>query len=212
MDKSGFFITFEGPEGAGKSTQLRLLQEYISNSGKKCLITREPGGTPVAEQLRELIKHHNGDENIYDESELLLIEAARAQHVRHFIEPAVKRGEVVLCDRFYDSTTAYQGYARKVDLAKLKMLNEFAVGDCKPDLTILLDLTPEQGFERTANREETQNVHDRFELENIDFHRAVRQGFLEIAEAEPDRVKIVSAVGAPDEIHHRIVEFVKDVI
>jgi dTMP kinase len=212
MNKTGCFITFEGPEGAGKSTQLRLLKEYIDSSGRECLLTREPGGTPVAEQLRELIKHHNGEETIFDETELLLIEAARAQHIRYFIEPAVKRGAVVLCDRFYDSTTAYQGYARKMNLDKLDFLNEFAVGNCKPDLTILLDLSPEDGFKRTSIREETQNIHDRFELENIDFHRNVRNGFLEIAKNEPQRVKVVSALGTPEKIHEQIVELVKNVI
>ena len=212
MAKSGFFITFEGPEGAGKSTQLRLLKDYITDRGRECLLTREPGGTPVAEQLRNLIKHHQGDEPVFDESELLLIEAARAQHVRFLIEPAVKSGKVVLCDRFYDSTTAYQGYARGMDLKTLEQLNDFATGDCKPHLTILLDLTPEEGFERTAGRAETQNVHDRFELENLDFHRAVRNGFLKIAEQDPQRVKIVSAAGTPEEIHRQIVEIVKDVI
>jgi len=208
----GCFITFEGPEGAGKSTQLRLLKDYINSRERECMITREPGGTPVAEQLREVIKHHNTEEPIFDESELFLLEAARAQHVRYIIEPAVKRGAVVLCDRFYDSTTAYQGYARGMDLEKLKFLNDFAVGSCKPNLTILLDLSPEEGFERTAVREETQNIHDRFELENLDFHRAVRNGFLEIAKNEPERVKIVSAMGTPEEIHRKIMEFVKDVI
>ncbi len=209
---NGCFITFEGPEGAGKSTQLRLLKDYISRRGRECLITREPGGTPVAEQLRELIKHHNGEEAIFDESELFLLEAARAQHVRYLIEPAVKRGAVVLCDRFYDSTNAYQGYARGMDLNKLNLLNDFAVGSCKPVLTILLDLPPEEGFKRTARREETQNTHDRFEMEDIDFHRAVRNGFLEIARREPQRVKIVSAIGAPEQIHRKIVEFVENVI
>jgi dTMP kinase len=212
MNKSGCFITFEGPEGAGKSTQLGLLKNYITSCGRECIITREPGGTPVAEQLRELIKHHNGEEKIFDESELLLLEAARIQHVRYLIAPALKRGVVVLCDRFYDSTTAYQGYARKMDLEKLEFLNNFAVGSCKPILTILLDLPPEEGFKRTATREETQNIHDRFELENLEFHSSVRAGFLEIAKCEPERVKVVSALGAPEEIHRKIVEFAKNVI
>ena len=209
---NGCFITFEGPEGAGKSTQLRLLKNYIDSRKRECLITREPGGTLIAEQLRELIKHHNCEEPIFNESELLLLEAARAQHVRHLIEPAVKRGAVVLCDRFYDSTTAYQGYARGMDMEKLKLINAFAVGSCKPTLTILLDLSPEEGFERTATREETQNIHDRFELENLEFHRAVRNGFLKIASNEPERVKIVSAMGSQEEIHQKIMELVKNVI
>ncbi|MFA6715550.1 MAG: dTMP kinase [Victivallales bacterium] len=208
----GCFITFEGPEGAGKSTQLRLLGEYIKKLGRECLTTREPGGTPIAEQLRGVIKHHDSQEPLFDESELLLIEAARAQHVRYLIKPAVERGTIVLCDRFYDSSTAYQGYARGMELQKVKLLNEFVAGNCKPDLTILLDLSPENGFRRTVTREETQNTHDRFELENLAFHLAVRNGFLEIARNEPGRVKIVDATGTPEEIHRQIVELVKDVI
>ncbi|MDD5727852.1 MAG: dTMP kinase, partial [Victivallales bacterium] len=114
--------------------------------------------------------------------------------------------------RFYDSTTAYQGYARGMDLKTLELLNDFAAGPCKPGLTILLDLPPETGFERTAERHDTRNVHDRFEIENLDFHRAVRNGFLEIARREPERIKIVSAVGSPEEVHNRIVEIVRNVI
>ncbi|MDD5599824.1 MAG: dTMP kinase [Victivallaceae bacterium] len=208
----GCFITFEGPEGAGKSTQMRLLKNYISGLGRECLTTREPGGTPIAEQLREVIKHHDSKEPLFDASELLLIEAARAQHVRYLIKPAVKRGAVVICDRFYDSSTAYQGCARGMDLQKVKLLNDFVAGDCKPDLTILLDLSPEDGFKRTVSREETRNIHDRFELENLDFHLAVRNGFLAIARHEPERVKIVDATGTPEEIHRQIVELVKHVI
>ncbi|MCP3964986.1 MAG: dTMP kinase [Lentisphaerae bacterium] len=202
----GLFITIEGPEGAGKSTQLQMLRNYIESQGKECVVTREPGGTPVAEQLRMLIKHHNGDEPIYDETELLLIEAARAQHVKHLIAPALKRGAVVLCDRFYDSTTAYQGYARCMDLEVLHQLNCFAVNGCHPDLTILLDIDPEKGFNRTAEREETLGEHDRFELENLEFHKAVREGFLEIAITEPERVKVVSASDTPENVHLKIRE------
>ncbi|QSH41706.1 dTMP kinase [Lentisphaerota bacterium ZTH] len=202
----GFFITIEGPEGAGKSTQLQMLRDFIESHGRECIVTREPGGTPVAEQLRALIKHHNGNEPIYDQTELLLIEAARAQHVRHFIAPALERGAVVLCDRFYDSTTAYQGYARRMDLEMLHQLNSFAVGGYHPDLTILLDIDPEKGFNRTAGRTETLGEHDRFELEDLSFHKVVREGFLKIAAAEPERVKIVSAADAPEKVHSKIRE------
>ena len=211
INKSGYFITFEGPEGVGKSTQMQLLKDYLSKLGYKCLVTREPGGTPIAEQLRQLLKHHNEDEPIFDETELFLLEAARSQHVRYLIEPAVKRGEIVLCDRFYDSTTAYQGYARKMDMKRITLLNDYAIGSCKPDLTILLDLSPEEGFKRAAHRENS-NIHDRFETENIAFHHAVRNGFLEITRREPERVKIVNAAGSLEETHRQIVELIKDVI
>ncbi|MDD5697613.1 MAG: dTMP kinase [Victivallaceae bacterium] len=212
MNKPGRFITFEGPEGAGKSTQLLLLKDYLTRNGRQCLTTREPGGTPIGEQLRQLLKHHNADEPIFDETELLLLEASRVQHVRYQIAPAVRRGVIVLCDRFYDSTTAYQGYGRKMDLERVRLLNDLAAGSCRPDLTILLDLPPEEGFKRTAARQETQNTHDRFELERLDFHYAVRNGFLEIARREPERIKIISALAAPEQIHRQIAEFVNHVI
>lgn len=210
MTEKGLFITFEGPEGAGKTTQLKMLSDYFSRLGLECVITREPGGTPIAEQLRELVKHHTGDEPVFAETELLLFAASRAQHVRFLIKPAVARGAVVLCDRFADSTTAYQGYARQLDMEFIRDLNNYAVGDCRPDMTILLDIQPEDGFKRTAVRAETAGRHDRIEAEAINFHHRVRQGFLEIAKAEPQRVKIVSAAAAAADIHKQIVELVEN--
>jgi len=210
--KKGCFITFEGPEGAGKSTQVKLLQQALAQRGLECVLTREPGGTPLAEQLRNIVKYHEGDELMAAETELLLFAASRAQHVRNLIKPAVADGKVVLCDRFYDSTTAYQGYARNLELDFINRLNDFASAGCRPDLTILLDLPPEAGFSRTAVREETQGLNDRLENEALDFHLAVRAAFLTIAEQEPERVKVVSALDAPDEIHRNIMELLNNVI
>ena len=210
MAAKGLFITFEGPEGAGKTTQLKMLSEHFAGLGRECVVTREPGGTPIAEQLRELVKHHSGDEPVFAETELLLFAASRAQHVRFLIEPAVARGAVVLCDRFADSTTSYQGYARQLDMDFIRRLNQYAVGNCVPDMTILLDLPPEDGFKRTATRMDTAGRHDRIEAEALTFHHLVRQGFLAIAKAEPQRVKVVSALAAAEVIHQQIMELVRN--
>ena len=204
----GRFITFEGPEGAGKSTQIRLLRDYLETKGCVCVLTREPGGTPLAERLRAVVKNHAGPEKLHPTTELLLIEAARSQHVHEVIRPALAAGKVVLCDRFFDSTTAYQGGARGMESQVIDTLNEFAAAECIPDLTILLDLPPEVGFARAQAREETRGEHDRFEEEKLDFHRRVRAGFLKIAEAEPERVRVVNADAPAECIHRQVREIV----
>lgn len=209
---SGLFITFEGPEGAGKSTQIRLLREWLEEQGHKCLITREPGGTGIAETLREIVKYHNTDEKIYDETEILLFEASRAQHVRHLIKPALQQGMIVLCDRFADSSTAYQGYARGLGPDTVRNLNAYAIGDCIPNLTVILDIPPEIGLQRTIERSEDRREEDRMEAEALDFHRKVREGFLEIAKLEPERVKVVSTIDPPETVHHKIVEYTADAL
>ncbi|OGV36226.1 MAG: dTMP kinase [Lentisphaerae bacterium GWF2_45_14] len=210
--KNGLFITFEGPEGAGKSTQIELLREYFEKRGKDCVVAREPGGTEIGEKLRDILKHHKGEEPLYAEAELLLFEASRAQLVRNLIIPSLKNDCVVICDRFYDSTAAYQGYARKMDLDFINELNSFASCGRSPDITILLDLPVEEGFRRTKTRQETLLKDDRIESEALDFHRAVRDGFLDIASREPERIKIVSALGEASEIHKKIIEEIDNAV
>ena len=210
--KRGYFITFEGPEGAGKSSQIQLLGEALRASGREVVITREPGGTPLAEAIREVVKGYNTGESVYPATELLLIEAARSQHVREVIEPALAAGKIVLCDRFSDSSTAYQGGGRGLALETIAMLNDFASDGVVPDLTILLDLPPERGFERTGARVETQGEFDRFEEEKLDFHRRVRAAFLALAEREPQRVKVVSADREKAEIGRDVLRLVDELI
>lgn len=207
---AGFFITFEGPEGAGKSSQVARLAEYLTARGRECLLTREPGGTGLAEVIRQVVKSHNTSEKVHDATELLLIEAARAQHVREKILPALDAGKVVICDRFSDSTSAYQGGARKMDTAVIDYLNDFASAGRKPDLTFLLDLAPEEGFKRIASRE--KEGFDRFENENMEFHRQVRQAFLDKAASEPARIHVLDATCDRDAIAEKIRQVTDDAL
>ncbi len=200
----GFFITIEGPEGAGKTTQISLLKEYLETKGYKVVLTREPGGTPIAESLRQILKYHDGDEVISDKAELLLFAAGRSQHITNVIKPAVEKGQIILCDRFVDSTTAYQGYARGQNLEKLKMINEYSIGDNMPILTLLLDLTTETSYKRTNKRIDNEGDVDRFETAGFAFHEKVRNGFLEIAHNAPKRVKIIDADNNIENIHETI--------
>lgn len=205
----GIFITFEGPEGAGKTTQLKMLIPWLEAKGRTCLTTREPGGTPLAERIREVVKHHNTDEPVYNQTELLLFAASRAQHIHYRIKPALQQGSVVLCDRFTDSTLAYQGYGRNGDIEFIDALNKYAIDGCEPDLTILLDLEPSRGRERTFSRAETKGIHDRLEAENLAFHEKVRQGYLTLAKLHPKRIKIVSADQSPEAIHQKIINILE---
>lgn len=181
------FITFEGPEGSGKTTQLRLLADALEAAGRRVVCTREPGGTPIAERIRALALH----ETLAPEAELLLFLAARAEHVAVCIRPALEQGRVVLCDRFTDSTVAYQGYGLGLGLAELRRLCAFAAGDLTPDLTLLLDLDPELGLRRrfaaAADRASDPGSVNRMEQRHIEFHRRVRDGFLREAEHAPGR-------------------------
>ena len=210
--KRGYFITFEGPEGAGKSSQIQLLGAALTAAGREVVITREPGGTPLAEAIRNVVKGHHGAELVHPVTELLLMEAARSQHVSQVIKPALDAGKIVLCDRFYDSTTAYQGGGRGLDMETIRRMNSFAALGIAPDLTILLDLAPERGFERTGRRAETQGEYDRFELEKLDFHRRVRAVFLELARREPRRIKVVDADRGQAEIQRDIKEAVDELV
>ena len=188
---SGLFITFEGPECAGKTTQIKLLSEALSLRGRDVLCTREPGGTPLAEAMRGLLLN-KGDEPVTVESELLLFSAGRAQHVAHLIRPHLKKGGIVICDRFIDSTTAYQGYARGIPLDFIQSLNAFAIGETVPDITFLLDLPLTETRRRLALRNGIGG-EDRMEAENNAFHQKVRDGFLQIAVENPQRFRVVDA-------------------
>ena len=208
----GIFITFEGPECAGKTTQIRLLKSYFESLDRETVVTREPGGTDIGEELRQIVKHHISAVPVTDEAEVLLFAASRAQHVAELIKPALHRGAAVICDRFIDSTTAYQGYARGLEMSFIRKLNNFAISGTFPDITILLDLTAEESMDRSSKREETLFIEDRIESEKIDFHKRVREGFLKIAEKEPERVKIVSAIDEIENIHNKIVDLLRPVI
>lgn len=201
MEQSGCFISFEGPEGAGKSTQISLLADRCRDMGKDVLLTREPGGTYIGEEIRRLVKDVKGEDAVCDESELLLFTASRAQLMRKVILPHLAKGGVVICDRFADSTTAYQGYGRGWDLKLIDQMHDIGVAGRWPDLTILLDIDFNSGVKRRLKREAAnESVEDRLEAEPDQFHLHVREGFLKIAELNPERVKVVSALGTVEEV------------
>ncbi|HRZ17192.1 MAG TPA: dTMP kinase [Candidatus Hydrogenedentes bacterium] len=191
----GLFITLEGIEGCGKTTQLRLLSEHLEQRGAGVTVTREPGGTPLAEALRGLLLDP-ATGGISPLSELMMYAAARAQHVDAVIRPALERGGVVLCDRFCDSTLAYQGGGRGICMDEIRTLNALATGGLAPDLTLLFDLPVEEGLARALQRIAGRDGgarEDRFEREHLDFHRRIREGYLAVARQEPGRVKILDA-------------------
>ena len=191
---SGKFITFEGPEGSGKSTQIKLLAQKLQQQGLEVLCTREPGGTSTGEAVRNILQHDAAGEPLADRAELLLFTASRAQLVKQVVLPALEAGSWVLCDRFIDSTMAYQGYARGMDIATLDAVNNFAIYGRKPDLTLLLDLDVEAGFGRLETRyAESDESHDRFERETRDFHHRVRDGYHKLAAREPERFRTVDS-------------------
>ena len=205
----GKFITFEGPEGGGKSTHVRELAEQLRAEGKTVLITREPGGTPLAEKIRGLLRDELDDPPV-TRSEVLLFLAARAQVVSQVIRPALARGEWVICDRFSDSTFAYQGYGRGIDVGLLKNFNDFATEGLVPDLTILLDVPPEVSRRRLAERQAaTATAADRIELAGEMFHRRLREGFLELARAEPERFVTIDSSGDRAEVSAAVLAAVR---
>ncbi len=194
----GVFITIEGCEGTGKSTQAALLAETLRDAGLAVTEVREPGGTPVSEAVRTVLLDRAND-GLDPRAELLLYEASRAELVRRVILPALASGGAVVCDRFFDSTTAYQGYGRGLPLDEVKRLNEFATSGIVPDLTVVLDLDPAEGLSRAVGA-----GADRLEAEEIDFHERVRTGFLRIAEDEPERVVVVPATGSVADVAQRV--------
>ena len=205
MSGRGLFITFEGVEGAGKSSQIRRLAANLEKEGVPVLVTREPGGTPISERIRELLlerRHHK----MVSTTELLLYAAARSQHVAECIAPALADGQVVISDRFGDATTAYQGHGRGLDLELIHRLNRVATGGLVPDLTIVLDVPVKVGLGRARRRRRSM---DRLEIENLEFHQRVREGYLAIAKEEPHRVVVINSLRNPKRVHNEIRKLVK---
>jgi dTMP kinase len=204
MSRAKGFISFEGIEGSGKSTQAKRLASYFRSKEQRVIDTVEPGGTNIGQKIRELLLEP--ENHMEPLTELLLYYASRAQHVREVIYPAILDDTIVITDRFSDSTVAYQGYARGIDLKLLSRLNEIVNPDLKPFLTFMLDLDVEEGLKR--NRKASKE--DRFELETVEFHKRVRKGFLQIASEEPERVKVIDASRNPDEISEEIIKIIEE--
>ncbi len=207
----GKLITFEGIDGCGKSTQHKLLAAYLAERGIECVSTRQPGGTALGRKIREALLA--GDDGSVDPlAELLLYEADRAHHVRTLVIPALEAGKIVLSDRFYDATTAYQGYARGFDLKLVNELNSLAACGITPDLTLLFDLDVELALGRTHKRGDEIASPDRLDREPVRFHQRVRDGYLELAAREPNRFRIISAAGPVEETFQLMIEAVQGVI
>ena len=195
------FITFEGADGCGKTTQIELLDKYLQEKGFKTLVTREPGAKGLGEKLREILLNYDGEVSPNCESFLFL--ADRAQHVDCVIKPALKKGIIVLCDRHTDSTVAYQGYGRQLDIEQIKKLNEIAVNGLKPNLTIVFDIDIETSMQRVSK------TKDRMESAGSEFFNRVRNGYLAIAKEEPNRVKVINSADSIENIHKQVVGLVK---
>ncbi len=196
--KRGLFITIEGSDGSGKSTQIRLLTDFLKEQGLTFLVTREPGGTKISEAIRALLLDKNNRE-MSPETEMLLYAASRAQHVAELIRPALEKGTIVICDRFLDSSIAYQGYGRGLGPEKVIEINSIAVRDCLPDLTFFLKLNPSLGQARIKNR-----AHDRLELEQTTFHDSVFSGYLALEKDYPERIVGIEAEDSVEAIFKKI--------
>ena len=207
---NGFFITLEGTEGGGKSTQIERLVQRLQANGNDVVQLREPGGTPISEEIRHLLKHSDANHNMTAEAELLLMCASRAQLVREVIRPAMDAGKIVVCDRFYDSTIAYQGYGRGLDLTMVQTVIDLAVGDIRPNLTLFLHVPVELSESRRASREQNGAVvRDRFEEADREFFQRVENGFEAILAADLDRMVRVDATGSIDEVQGLIWDIVE---
>lgn len=198
MAKRGLFITFEGADGSGKSTQLDMAVKHLENKGIDLIKTRDPGGTPLGCKIREILLNYDG--HIAPTCELLLYLADRAQHVEEKLLPALNEGKIVLCDRYVDSTLAYQGYARGLDKEQILLLNNIAAQSLMPDLTLVFDVSTEVAMQRVGD------TKDRLESEGQNFHRKVREGYLDLAKKYPERIVVIDANKSIEEVHRDVVE------
>lgn len=203
MEK-GLFITLEGADGCGKTTQLNLLKEYLTSKGYEIVVTREPGGKGLGEKLREILLNYDGE--VSDRCEAFLYLADRAQNIDTIIKPAINSGKIVLCDRHTDSSVAYQGYGREQNIDNINMLNELAVNGVHPDLTIVFDIDTETSMERVGAEK------DRLESAGIEFHKRVRNGYLEIAKKNPQRIKVVDASQTIEDVQRDVIKIVEEVL
>jgi len=204
MREKGLFITFEGADGCGKTTQQKLAAKYLEEKGFKVVLTREPGATNLGKQLREILLHYDGE--VSDRAESFLFLADRAQHIDMLVNPAVEDGKIVLCDRHIDSTVAYQGYGRGIDIERLKLLNNIATNGKKPDLTIVFDVDVKTSQSRLGDSK------DRMESAGAEFHNKVRHGYLELAKEEPQRIKVVDATKSIEEVFKDVVNILNSTI
>ena len=207
--KRGLFITFEGPEGAGKTTVIRAVAEHLRQRGYNVVLTREPGGTPIGDQIRTVLLSPDNNA-MHPETELLLFSAARAQHVRERILPALEEGAIVLCDRFADSTLAYQGYGRGLDLPALHAITQFATGGLTPDLTILLDIDPAQGLARRRAASAQGAEWNRIDNDELALHQRVREGYLRLAAENPERWVVVDASAPVDDVIAQVIAAIEE--
>lgn len=211
----GLFITLEGGEGAGKSTQSRRLKSVLEDLGRDVILTREPGGTPEAEKIRDLLVQRDGG-NWTPMAECLLFFAARQMHVETLIKPALAQGKIVICDRFTDSTVAYQGYGHGFDISTIRAIEKLTLGGFKPDITFILDLPVADGLQRSLKQKDIskgkENTEDRFEKLQHNFHEKLRQGFLEIASQDKQRCVIVDARQSADDVYHSIWGYIKNAL
>jgi len=207
------FITFEGVEGSGKTTQIERLKKYLTRKRVLCKVTREPGGCPIGEKVRKILLNPDHHEMV-PICELLLYEAARAQHVKEVIKPFLKKGGVVLCDRFSDATLAYQGYGRRIDLKWIERLDHLSTQGIKPDITFLLDCPSDVGLKRALQRNRTlkQEREERFEREEIQFHRRVRKGYLGISKRESYRMKVIDTREGEEKVFEKIRKIVDNLL
>jgi dTMP kinase len=206
----GKFISIEGPDGAGKSTQIKLLEEYLLEAGYEVILTREPGGTFIGEKIRSVLLDPENLKMNY-KTEILLYAAARAQIVEEVIKPALNEGKIVICDRFVDSSFAYQGYGRGIDLEYIRNVNEMVMGDTIPKLTLIFDIDPEVGLDRVQARRGNNFTKDRIESEAIDFHKRVRNGFLTLAKTH-ERYRVIDSNQEIQTIHLEVKRFVEDIL